>query len=126
MAEIVLNTTVSISDGPKVTLSQALTVDAYDNIDVVVPAGQKVKIAALPGDKDTVQFLLIAADRYGDKLKYKVSSSATALPLDGPHQFSGNGAVRIFFALTPTDIEFDNTDTLDTHVQILVGRDATP
>jgi hypothetical protein len=125
MAEIVLSTTVSISDGPKLTLNRALSVDAYDKIDVVVPAGvPKVEVAALPGDKETVQFLLIAADRYSAKLTYKVGT--TTLPLDGPHQFCGNGAVQIFYALKPMGLEFKNTDTVDINVQILVGRDATP
>jgi hypothetical protein len=117
-----------VSSGPSASLSGEVTADAYDKIDVTIPASttmsSPVTVEVQPGTG--VTFLLITAVSY-EGLSYKVGtgSGATEITLDGPHILIGSGAVSLLVN-TPDKFLFANTETTDAKVSILVGRDATP
>lgn len=132
MAQITVNSDITIPNGPKLGFSRSLAVEAFDKIDVVVAANTADKEVQLqPGGVGQVQFLLIVADWYGPELSYKVNkASATVRALDQPHLFTGSGAVSMLDAAALAKLFFSNStsgaDAKDAHVQMLIGRDATP
>jgi hypothetical protein len=132
---------VAVSNGPRFSASQALTFDAYDRIDIVVPAataqgndqgGQNdatagtATVEVQPGGQDRVQFLLITSSVYDGALTLEVDGREPALTLDAPILLSGPGAVRL---LGQTQNKFKFTNNLQPFtpatVSILVGRKAT-
>ncbi len=123
---ILLNIAITVPNGPKITQSRSLPVEAYDKLDVTVPdttTGMEVELQ--PGGSGQVQFLLVTADPYDDDLTYTVNTGTTAYKLDQPHLLSGAGAVSMLDP-APEKLVFDNTSGKDARVQILIGRDATP
>ncbi len=129
---IVLGATITIPNGPKMTLNRTLTVEAYDKIDVTVPSGADVTVDLQPSAAGKVLFLLVTCDWYGAELSYKANSAAgTPYALDEPHLLTGKGAVAMLeSAAAISKLLFSNTtagpSAKDAKVQILVGRDATP
>jgi hypothetical protein len=129
MAQIIVNANIAVPNGPTLAFNQIIDVDAYDKIDVAVPAQpsgtseKEVELVAGTG----VLFIAIIADAYSEDLTYKINnSSATARKLDQPHVFIGKGGVSIFDP-APASLFFSNPTTgTDANVQILIGRDATP
>jgi hypothetical protein len=116
-----------VSSGPSVSLSGEVTADAYDKIEVTIPAStamsSPVTVEVQPGTG--VTFLLITAASYKG-LSYKVSTTtADEITLDGPHILIGSGAVALLVN-TPDKFLFANTETADAKISILVARDATP
>jgi hypothetical protein len=127
MTEIVVDGSISIANGPKVRFSTKVAVEAYDSVSsVVVPAANELEVEAPPGTADTVQFLLISSDTYGEQLSYKVDDAGDSFALDGPHLLVGKGAVGLFYAQSPQKVLLNNETDKDVTIQILVGRDATP
>jgi hypothetical protein len=137
MAQISLTVDVAVPNGPKLWFRRALDVDAYDKIDVTVPAppdptASDKKVELQPGGSGQVQFIAIVPDWFGDDLTYKINKkTADARTLDHPHLLAGKGAVSLFDnASPPTALFFTNTTSgakaKDAKVQILIGRDATP
>ena len=132
MSEITINSQIAIPNGPKVDFNRVLSVEAFDKIDVAVPANTNNKEVQLqPGGVGQVQFLLITADWYGSELSYKVNNTGgTARTLDQPHFFAGGGAVSMLDTAALGKMFFANTTSgataKDANVQILIGRDATP
>jgi hypothetical protein len=119
------------------TFNQTLDVDAYDKIDVTVPAppdanASDMKVELQPGGAGQVQFIAIVSDWFGDKLSYKINKkTADVRTLDQPHFLAGAGAVSLFdSAAPPTALFFTNATSgataKDAKIQILIGRDATP
>jgi hypothetical protein len=133
MAEILLSANIVVSNGPQFALHRSLTVEAYDRIDVEVPAGTTDKEVELqPGGAGRVQFIAIVADAFAeqDEFSYKINNTGSpARALDQPHILMGKGAVSMFDA-APTKLFFKNStsgaNAKDINVQILLGRDATP
>ncbi|MEY2521157.1 MAG: hypothetical protein QOF24_2916 [Verrucomicrobiota bacterium] len=137
MAQIVLSANIVVTNGPKLAFNQTLEVDAYDKIDVIVPAPPDAaatdkKIELQPGGAGQVQFIAIVSDWFSDKLTYKINKkTADARALDQPHLLAGAGAVSLFdSAAPPATLFFTNAssgaDAKPAKVQILIGRDATP
>jgi len=137
MVKIIVNTNIAVPNGPAFAFHQALDVDAYDMIDVTVPAPPDAaatdkKIELQPGGAGQVQFIAIVSDWFGDKLSYKINKkTADVRVLDQPHVLSGAGAVSLFDnASPPTALFFTNATSgataKEAKVQILIGRDATP
>jgi hypothetical protein len=137
MAQIIVSANVVVPNGPKFVFNQTLEVDAYDKIDVTVPAppdttASDKKVELQPGGSGQVQFIAIVSDWFGDDLTYKINKkTANARTLDQPLLLVGTGAVSLFDnASPPTALFFSNTSSgakaKDAKVQILIGRDATP
>lgn len=128
MAQIIVTANVAIPNGPALGFDQILNVDAYDKIDVSIPATPATadKKVELVGGTGEVLFIAITSDWFGADLSYKINSGTTARTLDQPHLFMGKGAVSMF-ASAPATLFFSNAAPgKDAKVQILIGRDATP
>jgi hypothetical protein len=118
---------VEVSQGPEISVSRNLTVDAYDKIDVAVADGDTETVAVQPSAVADVQFLLIISDQYGASLTYEVSDSSTTgatIALDAPQSFVGVGALGLLGA-APQNLEFVNSLGSDASIQIIVGRNVT-
>lgn len=137
MAQIILTANVVVPNGPQLAFQQTLDVDAYDKIDVTVPAppdaaATDLKVELQPGGAGQVKFIAIISNWFGDKLSYKINKkTADARALDQPHLLAGAGAVSLFdSAAPPTALFFSNAlsgpDAKPANIQILIGRDATP
>ena len=115
-----------VAGGLSLPISSEMAVDAYEKIQVAVPAGATdMTINLQPDGAHLAAFLLIKSSAYGDSLTYKVNTSTTSIVLNGPHIFIGNGAVSILNS-SPTKLLFSNALTGDVTIDILLGRDATP
>ena len=128
MAQILIDGSVVVPNGPKALIKTTITVEAYDRVDVLLPAGSdKLEIEAPPGSADTTLFLLIGSDWYGPELSYQLDSGAgVSFVLDAPLLLAGKGAVSFYYSQKPKKLLFKNTKDKDANIPILVGRDATP
>jgi hypothetical protein len=122
--------TVNIGGGPQFSSSQAMTVQAFDNIVVTVAGADQgspttVAVDVQPGDTEQIKFLLISSDRYGNDLKYSVDGGAGDIVLDAAQLLVGAGSVGLLGA-APKTLEFSNGlgEGNDVVITIIVGRDA--
>jgi hypothetical protein len=121
---------VVVAGGPKFSASRSVQVDAYDKVDATVPKKEgttagTATVNVQPSGEGKVQFLLITASVYDDKLTYKVDGGATDIKLDEPQVLVGDGAVRLLNA-TQKQFVFKNEidPPADAAIQILAGRNA--
>lgn len=129
---IVWSLDVQVTGGPNQSLAQALTVDAYDVLNVSVPAQTgttpgTVDVDVQPSPTGKVQFLLITSTAYdsGGNLEYQVKvASAQKLNLDGPQLMVNAGLVKLLGSQQKT-FTFTNKLTEPVSISILVGRNAT-
>jgi hypothetical protein len=120
---------VNVLNGPTISESDTLTIDAYDKIEVVVAAGAASEdIQIQPGDAGQVQFLLISSDQYSEDLSYSVNAAeadpGNRIKLDTLQLLIGDGAVGLL-SQPPNTFFFYNQTDKDASIQILVGRNAT-
>ncbi|MGL5061871.1 MAG: hypothetical protein ACRC62_18025 [Microcoleus sp.] len=138
MATINLALNVQVVGGPQALISQPISVEAYDKIEVTVKPNETLNVSVQPGGAGQVNFLLIKSSLADEKLSYVVKDEGTNFPaspqrikLDrGFHLYLGTGGVSVF-GIAPKVIEFKNdyaagTTNKDAAIEILVGRDATP
>jgi hypothetical protein len=125
---------VAIVNGPQFSEAKTLTFDAYDKIDVSLPAGtvngdavtpatQTVEVQ--PGAAGQVQFLLLVSSVYDANLTYKVDGGQ-ALKLDAPLMLGNSGTVTLIGS-TQNKFVFSNavSPVTPVSISILVGRKAT-
>jgi hypothetical protein len=130
MPEIMIGVNIVVSNGPQFAFNRTLSVEAYDRIDVKVPANTSgTEVELQPGGDGRVQFIAVVADAFTEKLSYKINKTdAPPRPLDHPHLFIGKGAVSLFDPV-PAKLFLDNgtsgAEAIDINVQILLGRNAT-
>jgi hypothetical protein len=137
MATINLALSVQVVGGPQALISQPISVEAYDKIEVTVKPGDKLNVSVQPGDMGQVNFLLIKSSLADENLNYVVKDgedktfpASGSIKLDrGFHLYLGTGGVSVF-GIPPNAIEFTNgypagTPNKDAVIEILVGRDAT-
>jgi len=116
---------VEVTGAATIARTHALEVEAYDKIEITVPAGAGgVDVDVQPGGAGQVQLLLITASDYGAGVEYEVDASGDAVALDSPQMFVGAGSVGLLGAVQT--ISFTNPDASDVDVMVIVGRDATP
>lgn len=123
---------VQVINGPKLSGSDTVEVDAYDNIEVTVPKKPaqgndpgKASVEVQPGAQNKVTFLLIQAGTYqGGPVGYKIEGSNKLVKLDAQQLMIGSGAVGLLDG-APTKLNFENTGAADVPVRILIGRKAT-
>jgi hypothetical protein len=131
MSRITWNLTVQVTDGPRVVVTQSMDVEAYERIEVRIPAGEDRTIDVAAG-ADRVGFLLLRTrnDVYplaGDgsaEVTYEVVGGGTTLGLDGPQIFNGSAASTLLGA-APQQILVTNNSPTDITAELLVARDAT-
>jgi hypothetical protein len=99
-------------------------IEAFDKIDVTVPASDNIEVEVQPGGSGQVQLLFITAGNYSDNLTYTVTGGESDVALNAPQMFVGTGAVGLL-GNTQNTITFTNGESSDIDVQVLVGRDAT-
>lgn len=120
---------VQIVGGPKIAVSQTVSVDAYDKIEVVVAEGTDAEdIEVQPGGAGQVQFLLIRSNKYDANLTYSINAPVGTpgdrIKLDALQVLIGEGAVGLL-GDPPQTLYFYNQVDQDVAIQILVGRKAT-
>ena len=126
----VINVTVSakVKNGPSITFSNSLKIDAYDKFNVSVASGATKTIQILPSGTTAVLFLLITSSQYSndtDKISYKVNGAGSPINVDTPQNFIGEGSLSALDdSKVPETLEFTNDLTDDVDIQILVGRNA--
>lgn len=117
-------TNLQITGGPAFSLPGAMSVDAYDHVEVVVKKGSRSPALQLPGAAGQLQLVLITSDTF-DNLTYTTGAQgAAATALDATQLFAGKGAVGLLGA-APVSLTFDNKGPQDANVEILVGRSTT-
>ena len=122
MAEQLLwSVMVKAVDGPQVSVSGTMPVEAYDKLGVTVAAGATQQVDLSPGGTAEVTAVVISPATPDALLTYDVGGNDIAL--DAPHVLLG-GAVALIS--DPTSLTFTNGTAADTEITILVGRDATP
>lgn len=131
MPDITVAATIAVASGPRLPINCTLSVEAYDEIEVTIPAGAAdLPVEIQPGGPGQVQFVAIVAQPPDAALVYRVNSAATpARALDQPHLFAGAGAISFLDPAAPAKLLFTNGTAgpaaRDFAVQILVGRKAT-
>lgn len=111
--------------GPSLGSSGTLEVDAYQKINLSLPAGgpaQQVLVG--PGTWADVSALVISASALDGGVEVTPDGGA-AFALDGPLVLIGAGAVSLLGAGNAT-VDLQNNGPDDVEVDILVARDATP
>lgn len=121
--KIVWKLDISVVDGPKVSASAEMTVEAYDKLSVDVEAESSKTLEVQPGGAGQVQLLLIKSNHY-KKLWYQINSGGNKIKLDSLQLFIGSGAADALGAPL-TDLKFENESEEDAVIEILVGRNAT-
>lgn len=117
-----------VAGGPKVGAAETVEVDAYENIEVVVPKHDAedgtAEVGIVPADTGEILFLVIKADNYADtQLSYVIDDGTDAVALDAQQVFIGTGAVGLL-GETLSKLTFTNKGSKDVAVRILVGRKA--
>jgi len=127
MTEVIsIAVSAKIKDGPTVSFSNSLNVDAYDKLNVVIAQGTSLTIQLLPPGSDSVHFLMIKSSHYSDQISYKVNGSGSTIILDTPQNFIGLGSLATLDDTDdPATLDFTNGLAEDVNIQILVGRKAT-
>jgi hypothetical protein len=122
MAEqLIWNVTVTATGGPQLTHSGVVEVEAYDKINIQVPAGGDRVVDLGPGSAGRISCLAIVPTEPSATLTYKVGTDT--IKLDAP-QFLVRGAVDL--TKNPASLKIANAGPSDAAVEILIGRDATP
>ena len=123
--EIDISVNAKVRNGPIVSFSTTLEVDAYDKIEVTVTAGGTETVQLIPAATNTVKCAFIQPSRYGNDLSYQVNGAGASLVLDKPQSFIGQGSIdALDSAAPPATLLFDNSLSEDVDIQILVGRSA--
>jgi hypothetical protein len=119
---------VEVAGSSTSSATHSIEAEAYDRIDIVVPAGDNRTVEVQPGGTGQVQLLLITAAEYpndgaGTNLLVYTVDGGSSIDLDAPLLLVGAGAVGLLGDVN--EIVFTNNFTADLTVSILVGRDAT-
>ncbi len=128
---------VQVSQGPNVSATDQLAVEAYDKIDVVVNGTDNggdetvsTEVEIQPSAAGQVQFLLIKSSQYhATDLTYSVSTAepdkTLRKKLDALQVLIGHGAVELLGPALDS-LFFYSGLAEDVTIEVLVGRDATP
>lgn len=120
---------VQIGGGVQLTASTAIPVDAYDVVEVeIADAASDIEVQVQPAAAaGLLKVLAITASAYAPDLTYKVNdATATAVALDAPQVYTGEGAIALLDANPPTALFLSNATGAAVTVKIVAGRDATP
>ncbi|MEU9167420.1 hypothetical protein AB0D34_06430 [Streptomyces sp. NPDC048420] len=117
---------VNVAQGPSVSASDSVRVDAYDRLSIPLPAGAKdVEVELQPAKTaKQVSLLVVRASTPAADVTL-TADGGTPHPLDGPFVLIGSGAVQLLADALQT-LRLSNGTAADVTVDILVGRDPTP
>lgn len=119
---------VEVAGASTSSATHTIEAEAYDRIEVVVPAGDDRTVQVQPGGAGQVSLLLVTAAEYpndgaGTNLLVYTVDGGSSIDLDAPLLLVGAAAVGLLGDVNT--IVFTNNHTADLEVSILVGRDAT-
>ncbi len=134
MPAVKLSINIAVNGGPTLAVNSTENVEAYDVIEVTIPANADRTVQLQPASAARVNLLLIQSDLYGSAITYRATDGTTdsdAVELLGPQLF-GRGVLALF-GTEMLSLKLVNTHPVpaagapsrDAHVQILVGRRAT-
>lgn len=137
MPAVKMSISLAVAGGPVLSVNAVEDVEAYDVIEVTIPANTTTArlVQLQPASAARVSLLLIRSDLYGPEISYRASDGTTdsdPVALLGPQLF-GRGVLSLF-GNEVLSLRITNTHPApaagaagqDAHLQILVGRDATP
>jgi hypothetical protein len=127
MPEVSWELNIKVSGGPQIAESDTLTVEAYEEIRLIIEnKAQDKKIEVQLDGAGQIMFVLITSSKYlDDKVSYALKSGGDKIILDAPHFFIGEGIIKSLGKL-PKEIFVTNKLDENVTLTILVGRDATP
>jgi hypothetical protein len=115
---------VTVDRGPRVTATRTVELDAYDTVDVPIPAdGNPHVVEVQPDDGEQVRLLVLTASSYDPPLTWDADEAGTERQLDQPLVLAGQ-ALTSLVGGPANSIAFTNPGDADQTVQILVGRQA--
>jgi len=121
---------IQVADGPQDLFTQVISVEAYDRIDVTVPAkagstAGTVTVKLQPGGAGSVLFLSAITDLYDTNLTYQLDTGGT-INFDSPVCIAGAGLVgAVSNGVGAKELVLTNNRATPAVVKILVGRKAT-
>jgi hypothetical protein len=122
---------LDVQGGPKVLITNAVQVDAFDRIEVTVPdttgSATATTVDVQPSAVGKVKVLLIRSNRYGDDLKFRIHDNTTdERALNDAIFLAGAGSLDLLEdPSAPLDkLLITNTTGQDVFVEIIVGRSA--
>lgn len=118
------STSVQVNGELALSTSKVIPAQAYDEVNVTVPAESEVDIDVQPGSTDQVQFLLIHSSVLDPDLTYDVDGGESDLKLDSVQSFTGAGMVGLLGG-DPKKLKFKNETDTAADIRILVGREAS-
>jgi hypothetical protein len=131
MPEIKWNVRIQVTGGPAITRAGSVPADAYDLIELTVPAGEaNTEVQVVPAEAG-VTFLLVAVTPGGDEpvdATFRVNADdADEHAIDAPVMLlMGKGPVGLLGAVPQTLFFTNKSQTQPVDLELLVGRDATP
>ena len=115
-----------VENGPRISFSDQIEIDAYDKFEVEITEGQSKTIQLIPADTSTVKCLVIQSDHYDETITYLVNGAGSPIVLDTLQNYFGEGAVSALdHDSPPSNLVVSNNSANNIHLQILVGRNAT-
>jgi hypothetical protein len=128
MIEVKVALSVQVAGGPQVSIPTTVEVEAYEKIEVTVPASKEDK----PGSVrlslgKQLNFLLIKSSWFSkekQELKYKIGEGGKEIQLDQPHLYLGEGAVSLFAAKDLETVTFTNSYKEEAQIEILTAGKA--
>lgn len=117
-----------IPGGPSLAIAHALSVDAYEQTRVVIPAGAEDEEVTLASG---ATLLVVSASSYADSdpthiLTFKVNNAGDPQEFVHALVLVGELAVSRFAGAALTSVSFSNPFATPVTVDILTARDATP
>lgn len=119
----------AVADGPRLSVSQTVGIDAYGKIREVVDAatgspGTSTIDLQPSGQAGAVRFLAITSDRYGKDLSFSVLNGGVSdVVLEGPLVLVGDG-IDALLQKVPKRLTFSNGMDDAATIEIIVGREA--
>ena len=130
MSTLNLTANIAVTGGPAVSLQRELTAEAYELLEIDVPASTTdLKVELQPGSG--MSLLVVKADPHMKELSFRTAQAADApvFKIDEPLLLAGGSIVALGSA-QPKVLYFSNSTAAaaakDAKVTVLVARDATP
>ena len=128
MADIKLDLTLTVTDGPTIKLSgKSIKVDAYERIDFDLRSGEK-RFVEIEPDQDLVLMIVKRSDVAAGEFKpdpkllyYTVNDDATQVALESAHVLVGWGVDKLL-KKPPTKLTFYNNQESTVGIMVLLGR----
>ncbi len=117
---------IDVAAGPRLPANGSIDVEAYDRIAITLEAGAAgVDVELQPGGAGQVVLLMVKASEYDPAITYSADGGGTAFALDAPLILIGAGAIDLLGG-PPNTFQWDNGTVAAVHIDIFIGRKATP